>query len=442
MANTNTRIFPAFSCAVIFTLLFHRQDLGLNVFLIEFLILLWLSVSKGINFRLKNNLLFGSGLLLTSIAVVMVYSPFAIVINIVSFVLFIGVLIYPQAKSPITSLALAFLNIPAAQSSFFKDFSKRNQSSKRRKTHIFLIPLLIIFFFIVIYSGSSPFFSELLGNIGEFLNKYFLSFFDNIDLLIIFTFIFGMAISNFVFFRNAAPDLISDDQNSADGLERSKKKPMFPPKFKFTALKDELKAGIFLLAALNALLLVVNLLDIYWVWFNFSWNGEYLRQFVHEGTYLLLLSIVCSIVIVLYFFRGNLNFYSGNKTLRQLSYVWLAQNAILTLSVAMRNFHYVHYFALAYKRIALTFFLLLTLYGLYTVYIKVSQTKSSFFLFRRNALPFMWFWSSVRFLTGRISLQNTISAMPTSRTCIWIIWPIFPTNPWFISKNLPKNSRG
>ncbi|HLG35832.1 MAG TPA: DUF4173 domain-containing protein, partial [Bacteroidia bacterium] len=121
------------------------------------------------------------------------------------------------------------------------------------------------------------------------------------------------------------------------------------------------------------------------VWFNFEWNGQYLKQFVHEGTYLLLLSIFISIALVLYFFRGSLNFFSKNKLLRTLSYAWLIQNAILTVSVAIRNFRYIDFFSLAYKRIWVIIFLALVLYGLYTVFIKVRNRRSAFYLFRTNA---------------------------------------------------------
>ena len=69
-----------------------------------------------------------------------------------------------------------------------------------------------------------------------------------------------------------------------------------------------------------------------------------------------------------------------------LSYAWLVQNAILTISVAIRNYHYVEYFALAYKRIAVFIFLGLTLYGLYTVILKVAKKKSAFYVYRKNAI--------------------------------------------------------
>jgi hypothetical protein len=84
--------------------------------------------------------------------------------------------------------------------------------------------------------------------------------------------------------------------------------------FKFNSLKKEFIAGIFLLLILKSLILVVSSIDIYWVWFNFKWEGQYLKQFVHEGTYLLILSILISIALILFLFRGNHNFYKKIKS--------------------------------------------------------------------------------------------------------------------------------
>jgi uncharacterized membrane-anchored protein YitT (DUF2179 family) len=121
------------------------------------------------------------------------------------------------------------------------------------------------------------------------------------------------------------------------------------------------------------------------VWFGFSFDGQYLKQFVHEGTWLLVLSILLGAGIVLWYFRANQNFHSGNRALKVLAYLWLAQNAVLTISVAIRNYWYIHHYALAYKRIGVVFFLLACFVGLAIVMLKVRDRRSSHFLFRWNA---------------------------------------------------------
>ena len=145
------------------------------------------------------------------------------------------------------------------------------------------------------------------------------------------------------------------------------------------AIHSEAAIGILLLGSLNALLLLLNALDIHHVWFNFHFEGQYLKSFVHQGTWLLIVSIVLGALIVLYYFRGDLNFHTGNRTIKVLSYLWLTQNAVLVVSVAIRNYWYIHHYALAYKRIGVAFFLLATLVGLLLIMVKVRNQRSRHF---------------------------------------------------------------
>jgi hypothetical protein len=156
-----------------------------------------------------------------------------------------------------------------------------------------------------------------------------------------------------------------------------------------TGLKNEYRVGIFLFGGLNMLLLMMNIMDIDRVWLNFEFEGQYLQQFVHYGTIVLIIAILLSIVLVLTFFRGNLNFYKKNIWLKRLCYLWLGQNAILAISAGVRNFYYIQHYSLAHKRIAVMFFILLVLYGLFSVFIKIRDTRSSFYMLRKNAVAWL-----------------------------------------------------
>jgi hypothetical protein len=99
---------------------------------------------------------------------------------------------------------------------------------------------------------------------------------------------------------------------------------------------------------------------------------------------MLILSILLSMVILLYYFRGNLNFYRHSKWLRIAAYLWIFQNGILLISVALRNYHYIHRYGLAYKRIGVILFLALSLFGLLAFFIKIKERKSAWYLYRVN----------------------------------------------------------
>jgi len=153
-------------------------------------------------------------------------------------------------------------------------------------------------------------------------------------------------------------------------------------------LRKEFMAAVAVFGLVNALLLVVNAIDINWLWFGFVPKpGFDLTQFVHEGTYVLIFSILLAMGIVLWFFRRNLNFYQpGLPWLRWGATVWVLQNAVLAVSVGLRNYYYILHCGLAYKRIGVCFFLLLTFFGLSTVLLKIWQRRSAYGLVRLNAL--------------------------------------------------------
>lgn len=153
------------------------------------------------------------------------------------------------------------------------------------------------------------------------------------------------------------------------------------------ALRKEWLAAVVSFGLLNALLLVVNAVDVQWLWLGFEPTpGFDLTQFVHEGTYVLIFSILLAAGIMLWFFRRNLNFYRpGLPLLRWGATLWVAQNAVLAVSVGLRNYYYIEATELAYRRIGVYGFLLLTLFGLGTVLLKIWQRRSAFSLVRLNS---------------------------------------------------------
>lgn len=378
--------------SILITVLFHRQALGINLAIFEILFLSFVAFKNQIQLNKKNILIYGLVLLLSLASTIFTHSLFSYIMHFLALFIFIGVLIYPEAKSLISSIGLSFTALIDSQTAFVSELSNSKFKGQKIavylwKSRIFVIPVIIIVLFLIIYRNSNPFFDELLVEASTFISQKLGFVFEDLDFLIVLTFLMALFFSNYLIFRKAKSTIIDIDQNSSSSLLRVRNS--VKRKFKLTALKNEYKAGVFLLFILNGILLILNAIEVKWVWFNFEWEGQFLKEFVHQGTYLLILSILISIGLVLYFFRGKINFYKANTVLKYLSYLWLAQNAILVISVAIRNYWYIYYFSLAYKRIGVFIFLLLTLYGLYSVLIKVRNRKSSFYLIKKNA--FVWF---------------------------------------------------
>ena len=376
---------------VVFTLLFYKQALGLNLLIYELVVIGYLYLSKQLTFKGLYPISLTLATLITCIFTVIHHSNLSFFVNFLVFTLFIGISTAPELKSVISAFKMASVNLLWApfklKESLVKESARSNKWSYRlRRSIIFIIPLMIIFGFVLIYSWSNPSFAGLINDFMSAVVDKLNLIFKHIDLWVLLVFLFGLIVGSFIFLRKRSEAILKRDQQSTDSLERRKTKKHMT--FKMLALKNENRSALFLFFSLNCLLLILNVLDLNAVWINFEWNGQFLKQFVHEGTYLLLIAILLSIVLVLNYFRGNLNFYKKNKVLKILCYVWLAQNIFLTISVGLRNWYYIEHYALAYKRIAVMFFLLLTIYGLYSVIIKVAKRKTQSYLVRSNA--FVW----------------------------------------------------
>lgn len=152
------------------------------------------------------------------------------------------------------------------------------------------------------------------------------------------------------------------------------------------ALRRTHQSGLILLIGVNLLLLLFNVTDIRDNWFGFSVPDQFsLKNFVHTATWYLVFSILASIGILLYYFRGNINFYKKNKSIKSLAYLWIAQNLILGISVFLRNMHYIQYHGLAYKRIGILIFLILVVIGLITLVHKINSRKSTYWILKANS---------------------------------------------------------
>lgn len=174
----------------------------------------------------------------------------------------------------------------------------------------------------------------------------------------------------------------------SDHLVRQRKR--ISRSFPMLGLKREYLVGLISLGSLNGLLLLVNATDMYSLWLGqVPRTAQALSEYVHEGTAYLILSIFLAALVLLVFFRGNLNFFPDGGWLRRLAFLWIAQNAFLTLSVGLRNSFYTHTYGLTYLRIGLFFFLLLVLWGLFTLARKVARRHTVYRLLANNALGWL-----------------------------------------------------
>lgn len=396
--KANLKLLMTAAGVLLFNYLFWMENLGLN--LVLFVLFLISSVYIFEPEARTNKLvhLTAIGTLIASVFVVYHNSGMAKFTVVLSQIIFIGFVHFGTLKSimySIISSVTSFFLMPVSVSREVKFLSLPESSAKRLKNilKLVVIPLGILFVFYLIFLAANPVFAKMSGNFWNAFGNMFEYFFDDLTIAKIMFLVFGIALvawtifgAVFPFFQESEAQRSNDiDRNSIKAKFLAMKKRGYRFKIKMNALKNEFRSVLILLVLINLLVLLVNVIDINSVWFNFQYKkGFNLSQFVHEGTYLLILSVLLSMAIIMIYFRKNLNFYPANKWLIRLSVLWIIQNAILIVSVAIRNFHYIHFHGLAYKRIGVFIFLVLVTIGLGTMIYKLYQKKSSYYLFRVN----------------------------------------------------------
>lgn len=377
---------------VLYDVLFWHENLGLNVLFF----ILWIVA----NIRLKRPLVFNQklvlitflGTLITSFMAIFIHSAMALTVQIISAVVMVGFMLEHKLKSPLYSVVSYFENF--FNFSAFVHISLALLPQKAlfqyrkilRVATLVIIPLVVCSVFYVIYVAANPKFAKLsLGFVDKIADVVF-KFFNNFSILHILFWVLGVFLVVGVQHYAQSTYTSRNEASFKLSLIRTKNRYLnenFGLGFK---LKTTYLVSALTLSLVNVLLLVVNVVDIQWLWFGFTVpQGFNLSQFVHEGTYLLIFSILLSMGILLTIFKGSLNFYPKSALLRKLAYIWIVQNGIMTISVVIRNFYYMDYHGLAYKRIGVLIFLTLVLFGLVTFFIKIYKQKSSYYLWHHNS---------------------------------------------------------
>lgn len=377
--------------------LFWNQSFGLNTlaFISIFtLVLLFLKFEK---FKHIHVIISLAGVFFSAGMVVLHGSSIAKFAYITSFTVFIGFFNAELLRNffyPFWAVIEKFSVLPSNyQQEFSEFFQNENANSIKRKLKLSLIPLIGVSVFYVLFKFANPVFDKITTQFWNGVFTQFQFLFQDFSITRLMFTLFGFVVSSLLIINSTPLKVLFFENNQNDNLERvreNRKKIISKhPIFKTLALKNEYQSGILMLCLINALLFFVNAIDINWIWFNFDpLSVPNLSQFVHEGTYLLIASILLSMGIMEFLFRKNLNFYAKNEWLKRLCYLWILQNVVLVISVGLRNYHYIVKHGLAYKRIGVVFFLILTLYGLCTQLIKIKMTKSSYFLMRVNSWSF------------------------------------------------------
>lgn len=365
----------------LFSMLFYRQSAGVNYLLFASAIIAGLLIRKTELIKSRSWITAAAFTFITSFCTMWYGNGFCVFANFISLTILAGI-----STDPRTSVIFSFiytwfsywLSVIYMIVDYIRNRSKEVTENKSRTFRFILvagIPLVISCLFISIYREANPFFNEWAAKI----NLDWLS----IDWLLFTLFGFIML---YGFFHQKRITSINEYETQAPNELKPGDSRRFVVAGKEITVADEILSGVVLLVSLNVLLLFVNILD-----FNFLFidhrlpAGVTFSEFVHQGIGAIILSIIFAIIIILFYFRGDLNFYTGNKKLKMLAYLWILQNVIMLVSTAIRNDMYIDVYGLTYKRIGVYVYLILAAAGLITTLVKIALLKTNMFLFRINS---------------------------------------------------------
>ena len=245
------------------------------------------------------------------------------------------------------------------------------------------LPVAALLVFHLLFALANPRYARLTERITEAILRWAEELFEAISISHVLFWVLAGAVAGAVVLRGTRR-FAERDALSSEIIERRRARGRRT--FRLPDLRKQYVVALAVFGLLNALLLVVNAIDVNWLWLGYHpATALEMKQFVHEGTYILIFSILLAMSLVLWAFRGNLNFYApGLAWLRWTATVWVLQNAVLAISVGLRNYYYIVATGLAYKRIGVCAFLLLTLFGLATIGLKIWQRRTTYSLVRLN----------------------------------------------------------
>ncbi|MDO7846898.1 DUF4173 domain-containing protein [Hymenobacter sp. M29] len=376
--------------AVLFKRLFWEQWLGLNG-----LLFMWTAVALQLWLLPRPQRgawpfwVAVGGTLLSGVLMALYGSVMAGVAGWVSLALVLALVRWPALRSVSYALLTSLENFlhagPAAANALWP--AGRTADQVRRGWfygRLLGLPVAALLVFHGLFVLANPRYARLTEQLTEALLRWMEWLYKAISVGHVLFWGLAGAVAGAVVLRGAARHYAERDAQSPEVLERRRVRAR--RFFRLPDLRKQYVVALAVFGLLNALLLLVNAIDINWLWLGYHpATALEMKQFVHEGTYVLIFSILLAMSLVLWAFRSNLNFYvPGLPWLRRLATAWVLQNAVLAVSVGLRNYYYIVATGLAYKRIGVCAFLLLTLFGLGTIGLKIWQRRTTYSLVRLN----------------------------------------------------------
>jgi Leucine-rich repeat (LRR) protein len=388
----------------LYSYLFYNQSAGVNYLLFNLFLIFALIVKNGMYKNLFNTSwwLAIAGSIFSSACIIFYGNTLSIIANILSISL-VAAFSVDRNSSLLFAGIYSIYSYLSAIVMMFVDWIENNKKKEGAgqksgsRFFLYIIPVIISLVFFFLYRDANPLFKNFTSNIS----------FDFITWPLVRFMILGFILLYGYFYHRSISIIAAADSRALNNLSSNnfsrESNTLWGMKIE---LSNELLSGIILFSLLNILLFFVNVLDFQYLWLmNSLPEGLSFSESVHQGIGTLITSIIFAVLIILIYFRGNINFSTTGRTIKILAYIWVLQNAFMIISTVMRNQLYINEFSLTYKRIGVYVYLALSLIGLFTTLIKIASAKSNWYLFRSNS----WLFYGVLVISCAINWDRMIT---------------------------------
>lgn len=369
-----------------FTILFYRQNAGINFVLFACILL---SVSAMLNkkvWKTKQWLIIAAGTFMSAFFVAWYSNSLTIVMAIFSIIIFNII-----KNSKRTSYFIAFFTgiitlgcsvifmiLGKINANRLKQIQKARPAGNAYKWWPIIIVTIISFIFIALYSEINPVF-----------NIYFKSLYPDIDPGWLIFALFGtILLYTFIYPSRLIKKLLRLELDYGKTIEHDESISKTQSDFSiFSSFEHERFSAFLLFIVLNILLLILNAFDIQYLFLKGELPASITyADYVHRGVGAVILSILLAIGVISYYFRGLINFDIKSKFIKTLTYLWIIQNIVLVIMTAFKNQLYIDAYSLTYKRIGVYYYLAFAIIGLLLTLYKIYSRKDTWFLFRSNSI--------------------------------------------------------
>lgn len=366
--------------SILYSFLFYQEGAGVNFLIFTVLLITFQVVNNPKIIGLNTWLLAAVAGICSGVGIVLYGSALSITANIISLFTLSFTAYSIKTSFPVglfhATYSVGSSVVFVVLDGFLPPYKQKNDKRKYRWSFTrfvfyFIIPSLAILVFFFLYRSGNIAFEQATEDID-------LSFISPSWLL----FLIGGSFLMYGFFRHHVIRPFQRLDENAGNTLIEKSAPT-----KLDQLLDqhvEKRSGVVLLILLNLLILFMNATDVVFLLGGAILpDGVNLSDSVHNGVGSIITSIVFAVLIILFYFRGRLNFIEKNKTLKALAVVWIVQNLLMVASTAHRNYEYIAAHGLTYKRTGVYVYLVLTVIGLLYTLVKLTQFKTNWYLVRK-----------------------------------------------------------